>query len=95
MGFLATHGKKLKPDLPFYLGGEECFCTREVGPASAPVFFGALDRKAQALNALSKARNQADTAHRDKRPASPCLSLGLRLEEKGRFGPCLARFNAG
>ena len=46
VGFLATHGKKLKPDLPFYLGGEECFCTREVGPASAPIFFGALDRKA-------------------------------------------------
>ena len=32
VGFLAAHGKKLKPGLPFYLGGEECFCTREVGP---------------------------------------------------------------
>lgn len=46
VGFLAAHGKKLKPGLPFYLGGEECFCTREIGPESTPIFFGALDRKA-------------------------------------------------
>ena len=45
VGFLAAHGKKLKPGLPFYLGGEECFCSREAGPANAPVSFGALDRK--------------------------------------------------
>jgi 7,8-dihydropterin-6-yl-methyl-4-(beta-D-ribofuranosyl)aminobenzene 5'-phosphate synthase len=45
-GFLAVHGKTLKPGLPFYLGGEECFCSREVGPPNAPVNFGALDRKA-------------------------------------------------
>lgn len=46
VGFLSEHGRKLKPDLPFYLGGEECFCTRELGPAGAPIFFGTLDRKA-------------------------------------------------
>jgi len=46
VGFLAAHGKKLKPRLPFYLGGEECFCSRETGPANAPSNFGALDRKA-------------------------------------------------
>ncbi len=46
VGFLAEHGKKLKPALPFYLGGEECFCSREVGPANAPLSFGTLDRKA-------------------------------------------------
>lgn len=46
VGFLASHKQKLKPGLPFYLGGEECFCTRETGPANAPVNFGALDRKA-------------------------------------------------
>ena len=46
VGFLAAHGKKLKPGLPFYLGGEECFCTREIGPESAALSFGALDRKA-------------------------------------------------
>jgi 7,8-dihydropterin-6-yl-methyl-4-(beta-D-ribofuranosyl)aminobenzene 5'-phosphate synthase len=46
VGFLAAHGKKLKPGLPFYVGGEECFCSRETGPANAPSNFGALDRKA-------------------------------------------------
>ena len=45
-GFLAAHKKQLKPGLPFYLGGEECFCSRETGPADAPTNFGALDRKA-------------------------------------------------
>src|SRR5487761_2174403 len=46
VGFLAAHGKKLKPGLPFYLGGEECFCSRETGPADAPSNFGALNRRA-------------------------------------------------
>jgi 7,8-dihydropterin-6-yl-methyl-4-(beta-D-ribofuranosyl)aminobenzene 5'-phosphate synthase len=46
VGFLAAHGKKLKPGLPFYLGGEECFCSRETGPVNAPSNFGALDRRA-------------------------------------------------
>jgi len=45
-GFLAAHGRKLKPGLPFYVGGEECFCTREIGPENAAASFGALDRKA-------------------------------------------------
>ena len=46
VGFLKAHGEKLKPGLPFYLGGEECFCSREVGPEKTPINFGALDRKA-------------------------------------------------
>jgi 7,8-dihydropterin-6-yl-methyl-4-(beta-D-ribofuranosyl)aminobenzene 5'-phosphate synthase len=46
VGFLASHGKSLKPGLPFILGGEECFCTRETGPAATPSNFGTLDRKA-------------------------------------------------
>jgi 7,8-dihydropterin-6-yl-methyl-4-(beta-D-ribofuranosyl)aminobenzene 5'-phosphate synthase len=46
VGYLAANKGKLKPGLPFYLGGEECFCTRETGPANAPTNFGALDRKA-------------------------------------------------
>jgi 7,8-dihydropterin-6-yl-methyl-4-(beta-D-ribofuranosyl)aminobenzene 5'-phosphate synthase len=53
VGFLNAHGKKLKPGLPFILGGEECFCTREVGPAATPFPFGALDRKAIADAGLS------------------------------------------
>lgn len=46
VGFLAAHKKQLKPGLPFYLGGEECFCSRETGPTNTPSNFGALDRKA-------------------------------------------------
>ncbi len=46
VGFLAANKAKLKPGLPFYLGGEECFCTREMGVVNAPVNFGTLDRKA-------------------------------------------------
>lgn len=46
VGFLAAHQAKLRPGLPFYLGGEECFCSRETGPADAPSNFGALNRRA-------------------------------------------------
>ena len=46
VGFLQAHRRKLKPALPFYLGGEECFCARETGPANAPRNFGVLDRRA-------------------------------------------------
>jgi 7,8-dihydropterin-6-yl-methyl-4-(beta-D-ribofuranosyl)aminobenzene 5'-phosphate synthase len=44
-GFLATHGAKLKRGMPFHVGGEECFCTREVGPPASASPFGALDRR--------------------------------------------------
>ncbi len=46
VGFLRKTGGKLKPELPLYIGGEECFCAREwIGP---PVSgnFGVLDRRA-------------------------------------------------
>ena len=46
VGFLQAHRAKLKPGLPFYLGGEECFCTREAGVGASAGSFGALDRKA-------------------------------------------------
>ena len=52
VGFLSAHRSKLKADLPFYLGGEECFCTRELGSAAEPVSFGTLDRKAIAAAGL-------------------------------------------
>jgi 7,8-dihydropterin-6-yl-methyl-4-(beta-D-ribofuranosyl)aminobenzene 5'-phosphate synthase len=41
-GFLAANKGKLKSKLPFFVGGEDCFCTRET-PAGQ---YGALDRKA-------------------------------------------------
>jgi 7,8-dihydropterin-6-yl-methyl-4-(beta-D-ribofuranosyl)aminobenzene 5'-phosphate synthase len=46
VGFLQQSKGKLKAKLPLYVGGEECFCSREwVGPP-APGNFGALDRRA-------------------------------------------------
>jgi 7,8-dihydropterin-6-yl-methyl-4-(beta-D-ribofuranosyl)aminobenzene 5'-phosphate synthase len=46
VGFLQKNQGKLKAKLPLYIGGEECFCSREwVGPPT-PGNFGALDRQA-------------------------------------------------
>ncbi len=51
-GFFAEYGAKgtqrakLRKGIPFYLGGEECFCSRETGPVSTPSNFGALSRRA-------------------------------------------------
>jgi 7,8-dihydropterin-6-yl-methyl-4-(beta-D-ribofuranosyl)aminobenzene 5'-phosphate synthase len=42
VGFLATNKDKLKKKLPLFVGGEDCFCTRETALGQ----FGALDRKA-------------------------------------------------
>lgn len=46
LGFLAATKGKLKPNLPFYLGGEECFCTRELNIPDRIGNFGYLDRDA-------------------------------------------------
>jgi 7,8-dihydropterin-6-yl-methyl-4-(beta-D-ribofuranosyl)aminobenzene 5'-phosphate synthase len=42
VGFLAANKGKLKPKLPFYVGGEDAFCLRK-NPGGN---FGAIDRKA-------------------------------------------------
>ncbi|SAL48806.1 MBL fold metallo-hydrolase [Caballeronia concitans] len=42
VGFLQNNHSKLKTKLPIYLGGEECFCTRENRGGQ----FGSLDRQA-------------------------------------------------
>lgn len=42
VGFLKAHGSALKKKMPFYVGGEDCFCLRR-NPGGN---FGALDRKA-------------------------------------------------
>jgi 7,8-dihydropterin-6-yl-methyl-4-(beta-D-ribofuranosyl)aminobenzene 5'-phosphate synthase len=46
VGFLRRHNGKLKPKLPLYVGGEDCFCSREWTAPPAPGNFGTLDRKA-------------------------------------------------
>lgn len=42
VGFLQAHGSRLTHEIPFYVGGEDCFCIRR-NPGGQ---FGALDRKA-------------------------------------------------
>jgi 7,8-dihydropterin-6-yl-methyl-4-(beta-D-ribofuranosyl)aminobenzene 5'-phosphate synthase len=42
VGFLSANKGKLKKNLPFFVGGEDCFCTRE----NALGQYGTLDRKA-------------------------------------------------
>jgi 7,8-dihydropterin-6-yl-methyl-4-(beta-D-ribofuranosyl)aminobenzene 5'-phosphate synthase len=44
VGFLAAAKGRLKRDLPLFVGGEDCFCTRETAFNGGQ--FGALDRKA-------------------------------------------------
>lgn len=46
VGFLEATRGRLRQGLPFYLGGEECFCTRELNVPGNPGKFGALDRQA-------------------------------------------------
>lgn len=45
-GFLHATGGKLKPGLPFYIGGEECFCARQWLAPPMKGDFGAIDRDA-------------------------------------------------
>jgi hypothetical protein len=46
VGFLRETQGKRKPKLPLYIGGEECFCSRQFTAGPTPLNFGALDRKA-------------------------------------------------
>jgi len=45
-GFLRHSKGRLKATIPFYVGGEECFCTREWTAPPLQGNFGALDRRA-------------------------------------------------
>jgi 7,8-dihydropterin-6-yl-methyl-4-(beta-D-ribofuranosyl)aminobenzene 5'-phosphate synthase len=42
VGFLSANQGRLKKDLPFFVGGEDCFCMRQTAAGQ----YGALDRKA-------------------------------------------------
>ncbi|MBP1886365.1 MBL fold metallo-hydrolase [Sinorhizobium mexicanum] len=48
VGFVHQNRGKLKPKLPLYVGGEECFCARTWTAPPLKGNFGALDRKALA-----------------------------------------------
>ncbi len=71
VGFLRRHQARLRPDLPFVLGGEECFCTREAGVGDAAGFFGALDR-----DAIRAARLRIEFAERPSLIAGHGFSTG-------------------
>lgn len=97
VGFLQAHRRSLKPALPFYLGGEECFCARESGPADAPRNFGVLDRRAIAeanLRVLYSSRPSIVAGHgfttgwiaqtSFERPAQPTrMTVGLAADGSG------------
>ena len=46
VGFLQQHKSRLKPKLPLYVGGEDCFCSRQWTGPPVRGDFGALDRQA-------------------------------------------------
>jgi 7,8-dihydropterin-6-yl-methyl-4-(beta-D-ribofuranosyl)aminobenzene 5'-phosphate synthase len=46
VGFLRKHKSRLKPKLPLYVGGEDCFCSRQWTGPPVRGDFGALDRQA-------------------------------------------------
>jgi 7,8-dihydropterin-6-yl-methyl-4-(beta-D-ribofuranosyl)aminobenzene 5'-phosphate synthase len=53
VGFLEANAGKLKPRLPLYVGGEECFCARQWTGPPAPGDFGVLDRTAIRANGIT------------------------------------------
>ena len=46
VGFLQKHKSRLKPQLPLYVGGEDCFCSRQWTGPPVRGDFGVLDREA-------------------------------------------------
>jgi len=46
VGFLQKHKSRFKPKLPLYVGGEDCFCSRQWTGPPVRGDFGVLDRKA-------------------------------------------------
>ena len=74
VGFLRRHGDKLKPKLPLYIGGEECFCTREWTAPPVHGNFGVLDRQALEKAKLTVTYAEAVTGGRPRvhhRPDRP------------------------
>ncbi|MFO1327943.1 MAG: MBL fold metallo-hydrolase [Rubrivivax sp.] len=71
VGFLQAQRGKLRPDTPFVLGGEECFCTREAGVGDSAGQFGALDR-----DAIREAKLAVQFAERPSLIAGHGISTG-------------------
>jgi 7,8-dihydropterin-6-yl-methyl-4-(beta-D-ribofuranosyl)aminobenzene 5'-phosphate synthase len=80
VGFLQQNEGTVKTKLPFYVGGEECFCSREwVGPP-VPGNFGALDR--QTLKEANLAVTYAEVPSLVADHAFTTGKIGLRSFEK-------------
>lgn len=80
VGFLQQHGGKLKSRLPLYVGGEECFCSREWTAAPVRGNFGVLDRKA--LEAANLAVTYAEGPSRVAEHAFTTGQIGLTSFER-------------
>lgn len=52
VGFLEANQGRLKPGIPLFVGGEECFCARQWTAPPLPGDFGVLDRPAIERNAI-------------------------------------------
>lgn len=79
-GFLRHNKDRLKAKLPFHIGGEECFCSREwIGPPTKGNF-GALDRKA--LEAAELAVTYAEAPSLVADHAFTTGQIGLQSFEK-------------
>jgi ribonuclease BN (tRNA processing enzyme) len=69
VGFLQKHKSRLKPKLPLYLGGEDCFCSRQWTGPPVRGAFGALDR--QALKKANLSVTYAEGPSRARVSCSP------------------------
>jgi 7,8-dihydropterin-6-yl-methyl-4-(beta-D-ribofuranosyl)aminobenzene 5'-phosphate synthase len=80
VGFLQKHKTRLKPKLPLYVGGEDCFCSRQWTGAPVRGDFGVLDR--QALKQANLSVTYAEGASLVADHGFTTGQIGLRSFEK-------------
>ena len=80
VGFLQKHKSRLKPKLPLYVGGEDCFCSRQWTGPPVRGDFGVLDR--QALKQANLSVTYAEGAWLVAEHGFTTGQIGLRSFEK-------------
>ena len=80
VGFLQKHKSRLKPKLPLYVGGEDCFCSRQWTGPPVRGDFGVLDR--QALKQANLSVTYAEGASLVADHGFTTGQIGLRSFEK-------------
>jgi len=80
VGFLQKHKSRLKPKLPLYVGGEDCFCSRQWTGPPVRGDFGVLDR--QALKQANLSVTYAEGASLVAEHGFTTGQIGLRSFEK-------------